>query len=432
MPPDLAIVFIILLGFLVVFDLLTVAARTGFRQANLARLHSQRDQLEKGVRRTVDLMHQVEAVETSLRLGRLLFRFLAAGIILVLLAPPGWSMVSALRYLGFLLLAALGLFLLEEIVEAWAARRPEAWAIHLGLFIRVWMVLTAPVTGAIILLKTGQREPTEPQGAVTQDELISMLDAGHQEGVVEQDEREMIYSIFRLNDTLTHEIMVPRIYITALDVNVSPLEAVDALLAAGHSRIPVYEESVDNIIGVVYARDLLRAVRDPSQASLRELLREVYFVPEAKKVDKLLDEMQARQVHMAMVVDEYGGIAGLVTLEDIVEEIVGEIRDEFDQTEELPYQAVGDGEFIFLGRVDLNDFNAVMQTSLPRDEAETLSGFIYNRMGRVPLNGEKININDLTLTVEQVSGRRIRKVRARRTPPEFPMDQEREDASADR
>jgi putative hemolysin len=273
----------------------------------------------------------------------------------------------------------------------------------------------------------------ENMGTVTQDELISMLDAGHQEGVVEQDEREMIYSIFRLNDTLTREIMVPRIYITALDVNVSVAEAVDAMLAAGHSRIPVYEETIDNILGLVYAKDMLRAARDGSQInSLRSLLREVYFVPEAKKVDELLEEMQARRVQMAIVVDEYGGIAGLVTMEDIVEEIVGEIRDEYDQAEEMPYQEVSAGEYIFLGRIALDDFNSVMGTHLDPGEAETLSGFIYSELGRVPESGEQFVVDDLTLTVEQVSGRRIRKVRASRTQSQLPVDQEPEDARFDR
>jgi CBS domain containing-hemolysin-like protein len=226
--------------------------------------------------------------------------------------------------------------------------------------------------------------------------------------------------------------MVPRIYITALDVNVTLAEAADALLASGHSRIPVYTDSIDNIIGLVYAKDLLRAVHKNNQTdTVRSLLRQVYFVPEAKKVDELLEEMQARQVHMAVVVDEYGGVAGLVTMEDIVEEIVGEIRDEYDQAEELPYQAVGDEEYIFQGRIDLEEFNTLMHTHLPQDEAETLGGFVYNRIGRVPASGEQLPIDDVMLTVEQVSGRRIRKVRARRLPYPLPSDQEQPDGTVD-
>jgi CBS domain containing-hemolysin-like protein len=145
------------------------------------------------------------------------------------------------------------------------------------------------------------------------------------------------------------------------------------------------------------------------------LLRPAYFIPEAKKVDELLAEMQLQRIHMAIVVDEYGGIAGLVTLEDIVEEIIGEIQDEYDLSEELPYQEISEHEYLFQGRINLDDFNELMDSHLPIDEADTLGGFMYSQIGRVPLGGEQVQFGDLLLTVEQVSGRRIRKVRAQKT-----------------
>jgi CBS domain containing-hemolysin-like protein len=169
------------------------------------------------------------------------------------------------------------------------------------------------------------------------------------------------------------------------------------------------------VLGLLYAKDLLRVWRQGDTTGyLKDLLRPAYFVPEAKKLDELLAEMQARRVHLALVVDEYGGIAGLVTLEDIVEEIVGEIQDEYDMAEELPYHDLGEGEYSFLGRVDLDDFNEVMGSHLTRDEADTLGGFIFSRLGRVPEAGEWVQVEDLLLTVEQVSGRRIRKIRVKR------------------
>jgi putative hemolysin len=417
---------------LVVFDLIVVAARYSFSQANLVRLLSHRDQEENAIRRAVDLIRKVEMVETNLHFLRLLSWTLAVGVFLLLLIAPGApALVGPFRW-ALLVVFALVLFFVEQMVEATIAYHPEDWAFRFSGFTQFWMWVLTPVFGLFRLLTRGRRPLPEPLGAVTQTELISLLDASHEEGVLEQGEREMITSIFRLDDTLASEIMVPRIYITALDVNIPLTEAVDALLTSGHSRVPVYEDSIDNIIGLVYAKDLLRAWRDNSQtASLRSLLRDVYFVPEAKKVDELLDEMQGRQVHMAIVVDEYGGIAGLVTLEDIVEEIVGEIRDEYDQAEELPYQAVGPGEYLVQGRIDLDDLNNLMQTDLPRDEAETLSGFIYSQMGRVPENGEKITVGNLELTVEQVIGRRIRKVRARCPPEPQLFDPKLDEANAD-
>jgi CBS domain containing-hemolysin-like protein len=190
----------------------------------------------------------------------------------------------------------------------------------------------------------------------------------------------------------------------------------------------VYEESVDNILGLLYAKDLLRVwnqalmgnqelgIQGERGDSLRNLLRPATFVPEAEKVDELLEEMQEGHVHMAMVVDEYGGIAGLVTLEDIFEEIVGEIQDEYDQSEEAPYMQMGEGEYIFQGRVDIKEFNEVMGSQLPTEETETLGGFIYEQVGRVPVSGESLRVGDINLTIEQVTRRRIRKVRALKQP----------------
>ena len=160
---------------------------------------------------------------------------------------------------------------------------------------------------------------------------------------------------------------------------------------------------------------------------MRERLRPAYFIPETKKVDAVLTEMQAHRIHVAIVVDEYGGVAGIVTLEAIVEEIVGEIRDEYDQGEEQLYQQVGPDEYLFQGKIDLDDFNEVMGTHLEKDETDTLAGFIYGQMDRVPAGGEQVVLPDLVLTVEQVSGRRIRKVRAQRT-----QEKEIEDSNADR
>jgi putative hemolysin len=279
-------------------------------------------------------------------------------------------------------------------------------------------------------LALGRRkgEDAEPLITVTEEELKSMVDAGHEGGVLEGDERQMIYSIFELGDTLVREIMLPRIYITALEVSTPLTTAVDALIKSGHSRVPVYEESVDNILGLLYAKDLLRVWRKGDQIeSLRSLLRPATFVPEAKKVDELLEEMQAGHVHMAMVVDEYGGIAGLVTLEDIFEEIVGEIQDEYDQSEEAPYTQVGEGEYIFQGRVDLRDFNEVMSSQLPTEETETLGGFIYEHIGRVPSTGESLQVGDISLTIEQVTGRRIRKVRAKKQAAETQEERQNEE-----
>jgi len=193
--------------------------------------------------------------------------------------------------------------------------------------------------------------------------------------------------------------------------------------------VPVYEDTVDNIVGLLYAKDLLNIQADQDQiANHRDLLRLAYFVPEAKKVDELLAEMQARSMHMAIVVDEYGGVAGLVTLEDIVEEIIGEIRDEYDESEEMPYEQISENEYVFLGRVDLDIFNEVMGATIATENADTIGGFIYGEIGDVPTGGEIIDAGNVTLIVDQVVGRRITKVRAKRKLSES-LEREAEDDS---
>jgi CBS domain containing-hemolysin-like protein len=281
------------------------------------------------------------------------------------------------------------------------------------------MLVSALLVPLIPRTRTNENRGTiEMPGSVTEDELKTLVDAGQEEGVFELGERRMIFSIFQLGETLAREIMVPRIDMLVLDVNTPLFEAVDSLLNSGHSRVPVYEDNVDHVIGLLYAKDLLRVWREDNKSnSIRNLLRPAYFVPEAKKVDELLADMQKQRVHMAIIVDEYGGVAGIVTLEDIVEEIVGEIQDEYDQGEEAPYQELSDGSYSFQGRIDLDSFNDVMGSDLPSDEADTLSGYIYSRLGRVPTVGEKLMSGNLLLTVEQVSAHRIRKVSAHWLPP---------------
>ena len=404
-------------------DLTLLAAQAALEKSNLARLLAHKNEKEAPFQRAVDILHNHVHADASLSLALLLLRFLIAGVVMAIFLPQGWSVPGVLSEIGLLLLAALILFGLEELVRGGIWNDPETWLVRFSGLINVLMFIFAPLLALSMAFRRGQ--PALQDTMVTEDELKTMVDASHEDGVLEQDEREMIYSIFKLGDTLVREVMVPRIYITSLEVDISLEEALEALLTTGYSRVPVYDDTIDNVVGLLYAKDLLRSMRSGSPVStLRDLLRPAYFVPEAKKVDELLDEMQARRVHMALVVDEYGGIAGLVTMEDIVEEIVGEIRDEFDQAEELPFQRLGEQDYLFLGRVDLDDFNEIMHTQLQKDEAETLGGFIYSQIGRVPVSGESLNLDDLLLTVEQVSGRRIRKVRATRVETQVQNNQE--------
>ena len=409
--------WIILIGLLVLLalDLATVAARVGLLHTSLARLLAQRETGEEKIQPTLHLVQNLPRLQASLNLARLIWRFLIAGFILFYLygmtqTPTVWLVV------GILLIAAFVVFWLEWIVSVNVIKEPLSWAFRMTPFTRALMFLLTPFV-VLPLMSSGEVETTpETTGplVITEDDLKVMVNAGQQEGLFEPEEQMMIYSIFDLGNRLAREIMIPRIDVLALDVETDLAEAIDALINSGYSRVPVYVETVDNILGLLYAKDLLNVWREGNKIdSLRELLRPAYFVPEAKKVDELLTELQGQRVHMAIVVDEYGGVAGVVTLEDIVEEILGEIQDEYDDAEESPYEELSADEYIFLGRVDLDDFNEIVNAELPKEDADTLGGFIYSRLGRVPSAGESVDVDNMQLTVEQVSGRRIRKVRVR-------------------
>jgi putative hemolysin len=408
-----AIGLLLLLG----LDLLGVATLFAFNGASRAQLMARSEGSEDRLQKTINLSRSLPRLQASIRLYQLVLYFLMAGGLWLFISKQGpqWSVLAIL---GALLLPPLVVFLLEWILRGYVLGDAQKWAISLTPVARVLVFMVGPLVSIPLSITRGEESTPEGISEGMVDEIKSLVDAGQQEGVLEQEERMMIRSIFELGDTFAREIMVPRIDMLVLDVHTSLPEAVDALLSSGYTRVPVYETSVDNVLGLLYAKDLLSVWREGRQLeSLRSLLRTAYFVPEAKKVDELLLEMQSRRVHMAIVVDEYGGIAGLVTLEDIVEEIFGEIQDEYDQGEELPYQELGHGEYIFQGRVDLDDFNEIFNSDLPKDEAETIGGFMYSRLGRVPVSGESVDLDNIVLTVEQVSGRRIRKVRARRILP---------------
>ncbi|MBN1667692.1 MAG: HlyC/CorC family transporter [Anaerolineales bacterium] len=408
-------VLIALILLLVALDLLTVAARSSLRSTSLARILQVREQVQVQSNRALALMNAQPRPYAGLHLAQSLVRFLLIGLILILLwADPAFN--ALWMQIIFLVVVGLVVAWLQWSVERRVARHPETWVLKLAFFIQIVTVLFSPLIRFSLVLSRDGNGLYENAGTVTEDELKTLVDAGQQEGFLEQEERQMIYSIFQLGDTLVREIMVPRIDVLALDVNTPLTIAMDALLSSGYSRVPVFEEKVDNVLGMLYAKDLLKVWREEKEQieSLKDLLREPYFVPEAKKVDELLAEMQSRRVHMAIVVDEYGGVAGVVTLEDIIEEIFGEIQDEYDEDEELPYQVLEDGDYQFLGRIDLDDFNQIMNTNLPVDEADTLGGFLYTCFGHVPNNGEAVEEDGVRLIVEQVSGRRIRKVRVQR------------------
>jgi CBS domain containing-hemolysin-like protein len=421
--------FVLLVSFLVL-DLLVSAARGALSSISLPRLLTLKDEWGERVAGLLRMLDDSRRHLAGLYILQMLLRFLILGsVFAILYALQLFPRGSLLLEVLVILAAAILIAWLEWMLAALASRTPELWALRLEPFVRLSSLLMLPLTILPLTIMREANGKVQSVLRVTEAELKTMVDAGEQEGLIEQEERKMIYSIFDLGETLAREIMVPRIDVLALEINTPLDKAINALLDSGYSRVPVFNETIDNVLGLLYAKDLLSAWHSGSEvSSLAELLREAYFIPEAKKVDELLAEMQARRIHVAIVVDEYGGVAGLVTLEDIVEEIVGEIRDEYDLREEAFYQEISPDEYVCSGRMDLDDFNELLNVELPVEDADTLGGYIYSRIGRVPTGGESIEAEGLVMTIEQVSKRRIRKVRIKRVPP--PVDEEVEESHA--
>jgi putative hemolysin len=345
-----------------------------------------------------------------------LFSFILAVTAAVLLLQ---HMGGGPRLLLGLVVLFFVLVLTQLLPRAWALGHQDTLALRLGPPVQVLAVLLTPLT--VIMRRIGHT--AAPDGAaaeslfLSEDGLRFLLNAGEEETVIEDEEKAMIASIFEFGETLVREVMVPRIDIDAIAVDTPLLNAVDVILKAGHSRLPVYKETIDNVVGMLYAKDLLRYLRDGrTDVPIGKMLRPTYFIPESKKVDELLAELQQRRVHMAIVVDEYGGTAGLVTIEDLLEEIVGEIQDEYD-TEEPTVEAVGTDEYLFDARLNLDEVNKVLGVELPAEGGDSLGGLIYSQLGKVPAVGDTIEFDGVRLEVVSVAGRRIKQVRASRTVP---------------
>jgi putative hemolysin len=334
------------------------------------------------------------------------------------LAPASTSLAAGI----VIIVMTVGIVVFGQLLPKRLAHQyAEGLAFTLAPPFYVFAAVSGPLVSAMVSLANGLATIFGGEESMTpsyfiEEEIRTMVDAGEEEGIIEEEEKEMIYSIFEFGDTLTREIMVPRIDVVALDANTPLLEALEVILAAGHSRIPVYADTIDDVVGVLYAKDLLTYLRDgQSQIALSGILRAAYFVPETKKVDDLLTELQQRKVHMAIVVDEYGGTAGIVTIEDILEEIVGEIQDEYD-TEESFYEVVGPDEIVFDARASLDDVDKLLGVELPHEGGDTLGGLIYAELGRVPTAQDVVEIDGVKLTVLSVAARRIKKVKATRLP----------------
>jgi putative hemolysin len=352
-----------------------------------------------------------QATLSALALARNLTLIGITAITVALVLEESGHSWSAVAIAALATLAAL--MLLRSVPALLVSQNPERWRRFLEPFVEVLrLIFGAPARlldlPAAAFLNWRRRR--HPEAASEAEELARLVQTEEAERGIDEAERQMIRGIVEMEQTVVREVMVPRIDIVAADVEDGFAEVARLMVEKGYSRLPAYEDTIDNVIGVVHAKEVLKHLaRDTCPVSLRELARPAYFVPESKKVDDLLTEMRQQRVSIAIVVDEYGGTAGLVTVEDLVEEIVGEIEDEFDAREQ-EVQLVTPTEAIVDARVGIDELNDMFDLRIEKEDFDSVGGFIINSLGRMPSVGDEVQVDGLVMRVLTVMGRRIKKV----------------------
>ena len=375
-----------------------------------------------------ELAEQLAEKAEELILTCYLYRLILNICILLLLVAvfigpdaPGYSTSPVISYL-LIFIAAMAIFSIFSLAI------PHAWAKYSGekILSRTYKLLTgfaiaaAPVLyifrlyDGFVRRLAGVTETTpEEQHEEKQEEFITGLEQHKTEGVLDEEEQEMIENVLELSSSTSDEIMTPRTDIVAVEVNSDLQKVLDTITMAGHTRVPVYEGNIDNIIGLVYAKDLLSEIgKTGDQFKLRDKIRDAYFVPESKPLRALLHEFQNQKLHIAVVLDEYGGTAGVVTLEDILEELVGEITDEYEETPPEPIKKIDQNTIEADARTYIDDINDQLELNLPEDEDyETIGGFVFSRLGYIPKTGENFDYENLKFTITSAEARRIKRIR---------------------
>jgi len=335
----------------------------------------------------------------------------AAAIFVASTFGSSWVTVIVAVVVGFVVIA-----LLQCVAREVALKNPNKLALSMAMALSVITTVFSPVSSLLSLLAKAvsklfvaklDREIDEDES----DEMRLLVDVNHEEVNLEADEKEMIRGVVGLDETLAREIMIPRIDVVAANKDSSIKEIIEVIVSTGYSRIPIYEETIDNIVGLVYAKDLLPILEQGKiTKSVVEIARTPHFIPESKKVDELLHEFQQSKVHVAIVVDEYGGTAGLVTIEDLLEEIVGEIEDEYD-AEEPKIDCISDVEAIMNARVSVDELKDIFGVDIEGEDYDTVGGFVFSRLGRIPSVGDVITVDGISIEILSTVGRRVKEVK---------------------
>ncbi|MCX7846033.1 MAG: hemolysin family protein [Dictyoglomaceae bacterium] len=406
----------ILLLFLLSFSAFFSALETSLISSPKIKLHHLALEGNKKARRLLSLLENTQEVLATI--------LIANNIVNILIASIATKItLSYTQNYGISIATGLSTFFIvifgEMIPKTFGLKYKERFSLSFFyLFFPIYIILK-PVTHIFLIFSSifyhilgKTSENISPFATI--EEFITLVNMGEREGIIEKEEKEFINNVIEFTDTEVHEVMVPRIDMACVSVEDSLEEVWKKIIEEGHSRLPVYEGNIDNIVGIIHAKDVLKALAEKNNKNLKELMREVMYVPENMKINDLFNEMRKRKVHMAIVVDEYGGTAGLVTLEDLLEELVGEIEDEYDKEERM-FSFIDKKNILVDAKMNIYELNELLEEywkeKLPETEYDTVGGLILDILGRVPLRGEEIRLGNLNIKIESMRRQRIEKIR---------------------
>ena len=429
------LIFILILIFI---NSLFVLAETAMLTVRRTRIEQLAEEGNRSAKVALKLLSEPTRMLATIQVGLTLVELLAAGSaaekevepFAAFLRHTIGAVVPILGYYSHLISFLLIIFIVSLLTlvigeitpKSLAIKNAEPIALISAIPIQYLQVIFSPLVSIVTVFSKFLTKPfggtvSFSTSVMSEEELKIMVEQSEEHGVIESEEKEMIHSIFDFADTAVRKVMTNRLDITAVSVDIPSDEFVRVVTETGHSRIPVYEGELDNIIGVVHVKDVLRrSFTEQEHVRLREVMRSPYFIPENKRVDDLLAEMKRGKMQIALVRDEYGALAGVVTIEDLLEEIVGDIQDEYDKEEEPTLRRTDDNSWVADGMISLNDFNERMGTDIPLEETNTLGGFVFGLMGHQPIEGEQAVWENLVFRVNATDGRRIQKVSIMLTP----------------
>lgn len=401
------IILLILLGLSAFFS----SAETALTTVNRMRIRGLADEGNKRAKTVMNITDNSSKMLSAILIGNNIVNLSAASLTTSLAYRLGGSMIAMASALLTVLIILFG----EITPKTMATLHAEKMSLAYAPVIHLYMKIMTPVIILINGLSSGilfilRVDPNARTDTMTESELRTIVDVSHEDGVIESDEKEMIYNVFDLGDARAKDVMVPRVHVTFADVNSTYEELIEIFREDKFTRLPIFEETTDNVIGTINMKDLL-LYDNTGEFHIRDIMREAYFTYEYKSISELLVEMREASFNIAIVLDEYGETAGLITLEDILEEIVGEIHDEYDENEEDFVQKINEREYIVEGSMNLDDLNDRLDLNLTSDEYDSLGGFIIERLDRLPEVGDHITTETgIRLIVEKLDKNRIESV----------------------